>query len=214
MRSLLPVLLALLLLPFAASGEDDLGNLSANPYDPDSVSNPYGAGNPHDPNSVTNPYGPYGSPYSNQSANNPYATDAPKLYDSQGNYRGKLSSNPHDPDSVSNPYCRYGNPYSPESLNNPYGAGNPYRPDSPNNPYGSGWDIVGGDNNESEPDSYTPPLTYPAPSTDYDSGLGSYQSPYSGGYESDIYGSEDADDGYGYEDAYGDTGTSDGAWDW
>ncbi|HPF48026.1 MAG TPA: hypothetical protein PK690_14245, partial [Emcibacteraceae bacterium] len=69
-----------------------------------------------------------GSPFNNDSANNPYATNAPKLYDQQGNYRGRLSSNPFDPDSTSNPYGRYGNPYSPDSINNPYGAGNPNNP--------------------------------------------------------------------------------------
>jgi len=90
---------------------------------------------------VNNPYGTYGSPYSNKSVTNPYATDAPKLHDSNGNYRGKLSNNPYDPDSVSNPYGRYGSPYSPDSINNPYGAGNPYSPDSPSNPYGSGLNI-------------------------------------------------------------------------
>ena len=79
--------------------------------------------------------------YSNQSATNPYATDAPRLYDSQGNYRGKLSANKYDPDSVSNPYGRYGSKYSPDSINNPYGAGSRYRADSPNNPYGQGLEI-------------------------------------------------------------------------
>jgi hypothetical protein len=79
----------------------------------------------------------YGSRYSQNSINNPYATDTPKLYDRQGRYRGKLSSNPYDPDSISNPYGRYGSRYSPDSINNPYGAGNPYRYDSPTNPYGS-----------------------------------------------------------------------------
>lgn len=43
---------------------------------------------------------------------NPYATDAPKLYDEEGNYRGKLSANPYDPESVSNPYDRYGSEHS------------------------------------------------------------------------------------------------------
>ena len=123
----------------------DLGNLSANPYDPKSISNPYGAGNPYSPNSVTNPYGQYGNPYSPKSATNPYATNPPKLFDSQGNYRGKLTTNPYDPDSISNPYGRYGNPYSSDSINNPYGAGNPYSSDSPTNPYGSGWKIIGDD---------------------------------------------------------------------
>ena len=118
------------------------GNLSANPYAPDSTSNRYGAGSPYDPNSINNPYGQYGSPYSPKSANNPYATDAPRLYDNQGNYHGNLSANPSDPDSTSNPYGRYGSPYSPDSINNPYGAGSRYRSDSPNNPYGTGMTIV------------------------------------------------------------------------
>ena len=45
----------------------------------------------------------------------PYATDAPKLYDSQGNYRGKLSANPYDADSTSNPNGT-GNPYSSNKI--------------------------------------------------------------------------------------------------
>jgi len=120
-----------------------IGNLSSNPYAPNSTANQYGAGSPYNPNSVNNPYGTYGSPYSPKSANNPYTTDAPKLYDSKGQYKGKLSSNPYDPDSTSNPYGKYGSPYSPDSINNPYGAGNPYSPNSPNNPYGSGFKIIG-----------------------------------------------------------------------
>ena len=75
---------------------------------------------------LMNPYSQYGSPYSNKSWRNPYATDAPNLYDGQRNYWGSMSTNPYDPDSVSNPYGRYGNPYSADSINNPYGAGNPY----------------------------------------------------------------------------------------
>lgn len=73
-----------------------------------------------------NPYSEYGSRYSNKSWRNPYATDAPKIVDSEGKYRGRLSTNPYASDSISNPYGRYGNPYSPDSVNNPYGAGNPY----------------------------------------------------------------------------------------
>ena len=96
------------------------------PYDPDCLSNPYGAGSPYAPNGLMNPYSSAGSPYSNQSWTNPYATDAPKIYDDQGNYHGRLSANPYDPDSTSNPYGRYGSPYSADSINNPYGAGNPY----------------------------------------------------------------------------------------
>jgi len=121
-----------------------LGKLSVNPYNSDSVFNPYGEyGSKYSPDSINNPYGKYGSKYSSYSVNNPYATDAPKLYDSEGNYRGKLSNNPYDPDSISNPYGRYGSKYSPDSINNPYGAGNPYKFDSPYNPYGEGWKIYG-----------------------------------------------------------------------
>lgn len=116
-----------------------LGQFSINKYNSDSVSNAYGKGNPY--GTFRNPYGPYQNPYSSQSINNPYATQAPKLYDSQGNYRGRLSSNPYDPESISNPYGRYGNPYSPDSIHNRFGAGNPYRYDSPFNSYGRGLQI-------------------------------------------------------------------------
>lgn len=95
------------------------------PYDPQCINNPYGAGSPYKADGLKNPYSQYGSPYSNKSATNPYATQAPKLYDQQGNYRGRLSANPYDTDSTSNPYGRYGSKHSPDSINNPYGAGNP-----------------------------------------------------------------------------------------
>jgi hypothetical protein len=98
------------------------------PYDPRCLDNPYGAGSPYKPDGLMNPYSQYGSPYSNKSWSNPYATDAPRIYDNQGNYRGRLSTNPYAPDSVANPYGRYGSPYSPNSINNPYGAGSPYGP--------------------------------------------------------------------------------------
>lgn len=139
-------LLTLCLMLFSAGysfAEDYLGNLSANPYAPDSTSSPYGAGSPLAPNSINNPYSEYGSATSPKSANNPYATDAPKLYDSQGNYRGKLSTNQYDPESISNPYGKYGNKFSPDSINNPFGAGNPFSQDSPNNPIGTGLQIYG-----------------------------------------------------------------------
>lgn len=96
------------------------------PYDPNCLNNPYGAGNPYKSDGLMNPYSNYGSKYSNNSWTNPNATNAPKVYDQNGNYHGKLSSNRYDPDSTSNPYGRYGSRYSSESINNPYGAGNPY----------------------------------------------------------------------------------------
>lgn len=105
------------------------GQLSANPYKQNSISNPYGQyGNPYSSNSLNNPYG----------AGNPYNNKPVKLYDGNGNYRGKITNNPYDSDSIDNPYGKYGNPYSSDSIRNPYGAGNPYRNDSPTNPYGDG----------------------------------------------------------------------------
>jgi hypothetical protein len=51
-----------------------LGNLNQNPYDPNSVNNPYGQyGSKYSPDSIRNPYGTYGSPYSPYSPTNPYA---------------------------------------------------------------------------------------------------------------------------------------------
>ena len=48
------------------------GQLSANPYAPDSTSNPYGQyGSPYSSDSLNNPYGA-GSPYSADSPSNPY----------------------------------------------------------------------------------------------------------------------------------------------
>ena len=87
---------------------------------------------------------------------NPYATDAPKLYDEEGNYRGKLSANPYDPESVSNPYGRYGSEHSADSINNPYGAGSKYRSDSPRNPYGVGMKFVAGGPEEGDDEAASP----------------------------------------------------------
>lgn len=59
-----------------------LGKLSTNPFDPDSISNPYGQyGNPYG-NNLMNTYGVYGSKYSSQSWTNPYTTTAPGVYGS------------------------------------------------------------------------------------------------------------------------------------
>ena len=144
-RTRLVVLLVSLGLALAipAAAQTDLGNLSANRLDPDSTSNPLGAGSPLRANGVNNRLGVYGSPLSNKSVRNPLATQAPRLYDGEGNYRGRLSTNRLDPESTSNPLGRYGSPLSPESINNPLGAGSPLRNDSPNNPLGTGWTIEG-----------------------------------------------------------------------
>ena len=46
----------ILLLPLSVHAED-LGELSANPFNPDFTSNPFGVGNPYNPNSLINPCG-------------------------------------------------------------------------------------------------------------------------------------------------------------
>lgn len=137
------ILLQALLLVAGQVCAEDLGNLSANRFLYESTGNPFGAGSPFAPNGINNRFSPYGSPFSNKSTTNPFATDAPRLYDQQGHYRGKLSANPFDPDSTANRFVRYGSPFSQDSINNPYGAGSRFKPDSPNNPYGSGWRIEG-----------------------------------------------------------------------
>lgn len=50
------------------------GELSANQFDPNSTSNPYGKYGQFSPTSINNPNGQYGSPYSTESVNNPYVT--------------------------------------------------------------------------------------------------------------------------------------------
>lgn len=116
-------------------GGEFLGELSANPYDADSVSNPYGQyGNPYGENLV-NPFSQYGNPYGSRSWRNPYATDAPRIYAPDGTYLGELSSNPYDPDSIANPYGQYGSPYG-NNLVNPFSQyGSPYGSQSWRNPY-------------------------------------------------------------------------------
>ena len=136
------LLLSLLCYPVSAQAEY-LGDLSDNELNPNSIFNyigPYGSLSPTSPR---NPLGLYGSPISPYSANNPLATEAPRLYDQDGNYRGKLSTNTMDPDSISNPLGRYGSTLSPDSINNRLGAGNPLDPGSPKNRLGNGWRIEG-----------------------------------------------------------------------
>ena len=50
------VIFLILLLPLSVHAED-LGELNANPFNPDSTSNPFGAGSPYNPKSPTNPCG-------------------------------------------------------------------------------------------------------------------------------------------------------------
>lgn len=131
-----------------------LGDLNDNPFDPSSVSNPYGIyGSPFSPESVNNPYGPNGSAFSGDSVNNSLSSSsAPKIYSSDGAYLGRLSKNVAEPDSVSNPYGSYGSPYSPSSINNPYGLyGSPYSQKSATFIYGSPFFKENDKNNEEVP---------------------------------------------------------------
>ena len=57
MRILLAVLLSFI--PFSVHAKY-LGELSANPYAPDSTANPFGAGSPFKLDGINNPYGRYG----------------------------------------------------------------------------------------------------------------------------------------------------------
>ena len=100
---MIPILLLPLVLLLAPSlvYAEYLGDLSANSFGPNSTANPFGAGSSFAPNGVANQFSTYGSPFSPKSATNPYVSEAPRLYDHQGNYRGKLSANPFDPDSTS-----------------------------------------------------------------------------------------------------------------
>lgn len=57
-----------------------LGVLSANPYEPESITNPYGLyGSQYSPVSVEDRFGLYGSPYSNESLNNVYLVSEPRI---------------------------------------------------------------------------------------------------------------------------------------
>lgn len=125
MKTLLLSLVIVVVTAATCFAQWPLADLRANPYDLNSLANPYGAGNPYKADGLLNPYGRYGSPYSNNSWRNPYATRAPRIYSDYG-YHGRLSTNPFRSDSTSNRYGRYGSPYSPYSIRNPYGAGNPY----------------------------------------------------------------------------------------
>lgn len=66
----------------------------------------------------------YGSGVSPYSWRNSLTRSAPRLYNSRGEYRGRLSTNELDPESISNPLGRYGSEVSPNSVNSPYGYGN------------------------------------------------------------------------------------------
>ena len=96
-KSIIVIVLALFTLPVMAIC----------PYDLKCLNNPYGAGSKYKLNGLKNPYSKYGSKYSNKSWTNPYATNAPKLYDQYGTYKGKLSVNKYDPESISNAYGLY-----------------------------------------------------------------------------------------------------------
>lgn len=127
--------------PFLVSPEGGyLGNLNENPWNLNSVANPYGRyGSRYSYDSVNNPYGPYGSAYSINSPNNPYSTHgAPRIYSPDGQYLGRLSRNPYNLESTGNPSGVYGSSSSLNSINNPNGEyGSEYSPKSTTYLYGN-----------------------------------------------------------------------------
>ena len=80
MKNLFSLVVVVFSLSLNAYADKFLGILNGNPYDPKSITNPYGTGSPYKPNSINNPYGTYGSPYSNSSATNPYTTNIETRY--------------------------------------------------------------------------------------------------------------------------------------
>lgn len=77
-------------------GGDDvfLGNIDANRFDPNSISNKYGPyGSRYSQTSVFNQFSPYASPYGVYSLKNPNTFTPPKLF-LGGRFVGNVSSNP------------------------------------------------------------------------------------------------------------------------
>ncbi len=113
--------IALVLISNGLNADVYLGNLNTNKFDPNSVNNPFGNyGSKYSSLSINNEFGKYGSQFSMYSANNPYAIHAPKLYDQDGIYLGKLSANKFDPESIFNTFGIYGSKFSPNSIWNVY----------------------------------------------------------------------------------------------
>ena len=113
--------LILCLTPSVLFGLVFIGNLNTNQFDPDSVNNPFGHyGSEFGQYSIHNKFGRYGNEYSQYSATNPYTLHAPKLYDQNGVYLGKLSANKFDPDSITNEFGRYGNKFGANTVWNRY----------------------------------------------------------------------------------------------
>jgi len=102
--------LFIFLIPSYLFGLVYIGNLNTSKFEQNSVHNEFGSyGNPFSPLSINNKFGIYGSDFSVYSVNNPYAFYAPKLFDVNGVYLGKLSANKFDVESISNPMSIYKN---------------------------------------------------------------------------------------------------------
>src|SRR5690606_25728473 len=77
-----------------------LGELTSNPYQADSICNPYGSyGSKYSSTSIWNEFGQYGSPYSSKSAFNKLASDPPLLV-SDGKVVGYLTTNTLKPGAI------------------------------------------------------------------------------------------------------------------
>jgi len=105
MKKLIVIISLLFITTLCQAQDKYLGNFNNNPYDTNSVSNPYGQyGNQYSSDSINNPYGQYGSKYSNKSPHNPYATQPPKAY-SPYTQPKTITVNPYHINPV-NPYNR------------------------------------------------------------------------------------------------------------
>ncbi|WP_312806546.1 hypothetical protein [Agrobacterium cavarae] len=77
-----------------------LGNIDANAYDKNSISNIYGPyGSKYSQTSIFNMYSPYGSRYGAYSINNPNSVQPVKLF-VDGKHLGNISSNPRVPSYI------------------------------------------------------------------------------------------------------------------
>jgi hypothetical protein len=83
----------------AADGQF-LGRITDNPYDSESITNPYGPyGSAYSGTSIFNAYAQYGSQYGTLSLNNPYSQKPPKLM-IDGRLLGLVSANPNIPNRI------------------------------------------------------------------------------------------------------------------
>ncbi len=84
---------------------------------------PLPGGKAYNPVENLNPYTQPSESRASDGMKNPYLGHGQKVYDADGNYRGRANNNRYDPESI-NRYGQNSNPYAPGSLgvqtDNPY----------------------------------------------------------------------------------------------